>query len=89
MGKRVQVRNLSLTVDDGQLTSLCAAFGSVKKANVVVDQYNGVSRGFGYVEMSSAKEAAACIESLNGQEHSGRALAVTEAPASSSRAKRR
>ena len=39
----------------------------------------GRSRGFGFVEMSTAEEAAAAIEQLNGKEFAGRNLTVNEA----------
>src|SRR5207249_10729533 len=39
----------------------------------------GRSRGFGFVEMATAEEAAAAIEQFNGKEFSGRNLTVNEA----------
>jgi len=39
----------------------------------------GRSRGFAFVEMSSADEANAAIEQFNGKEVGGRALKVNEA----------
>ena len=39
----------------------------------------GRSRGFGFVEMATAEEAAAAIEQLNGKDFGGRNLTVNEA----------
>src|SRR5438045_9466136 len=39
----------------------------------------GRSRGFWFVEMATAEEAAAAIEQFNGKEFSGRNLTVNEA----------
>jgi RNA recognition motif-containing protein len=39
----------------------------------------GRSRGFGFVEMSSAEEAQAGMDALNGTEVEGRTLVVNEA----------
>ena len=79
MSKRLHVGNLAHTVDTAQLETIFATIGKVSNAKVMVGPYDGKSRGFGYVEMSSVKEATDCIERLHGHEHEGRPLAVTEA----------
>ena len=56
-----------------------AKFGPVDSAKIVMDRDTGRSKGFGFVEMSSADEAAAAIEKLNGQDMGGRSLVVNEA----------
>ena len=55
------------------------ALGTVQSANLIEDRETGRSRGFGFVEMSTADEAKAAITSLNGKEVDGRALTVNEA----------
>ena len=89
MGKRLQIRNIPHTFDSNQLQELCTPYGSVKSATVVVDQYSGKSRGFGYVEMSSPGEALKVIEQMHGKSHEGKELAITEAPAAKRGAKAR
>jgi RNA recognition motif-containing protein len=64
-----------------ELEQLFAPFGTVQSAKVIEDRDTGRSRGFGFVEMASAKEADAAIAGLNGQQHDGRALIVNEARA--------
>lgn len=79
MGKKLYVGNLSYAVDDQSLAGLFAEFGQVESARVVMDRDSGRSKGFAFVEMSTDAEASAAIAQLNGTEHSGRALNVSEA----------
>ena len=48
-------------------------------ATVVTDRDTGRSRGFGFVEMSSASEAGRAITELNGRDVGGRQIDVSEA----------
>jgi RNA recognition motif-containing protein len=43
---------------------------------VIKDRATGRSKGFGFVEMSSAEEAQAAINKFHGQDFGGRALTV-------------
>ncbi len=79
MGKKIYVGNLSYSTDDNSLTDLFSQFGQVESARIVMDRDSGRSKGFAFVEMSSEDEASAAISKLNGTEHSGRALNVSEA----------
>lgn len=79
MGKKIYVGNLSYSVDDESLSQLFAEFGTVESARVIMDRDSGRSKGFAFVEMSSDSEAQAAISKLNGVEHSGRAMNVSEA----------
>ncbi|MFO0924917.1 MAG: hypothetical protein U0905_20820 [Pirellulales bacterium] len=62
MSKKLYCGNLSYSVGSSQLEQMFAAFGSVVSAQVIVDRDTGRSKGFGFVEMSSAQEATAAIE---------------------------
>jgi cold-inducible RNA-binding protein len=79
MGKKLYVGNLSYDMNDAGLQELFAAHGTVDSAQVIMDRDAGRSKGFGFVEMSSAAEADAAIAALNGKENGGRALKVNEA----------
>ena len=79
MGRRLYVGNLSYAMDDRTLDGLFAAHGTVESAQVINDRTTGQSKGFGFVEMSSNAEAQSAISALNGTEHDGRALNVSEA----------
>ena len=53
--------------------------GTVQSASIIEDRETGRSRGFAFVEMSSAEEAKAAITSFDGKEIDGRNLKVNEA----------
>jgi len=79
MGKKLFVGNLSFSTSDADLEALFASAGTVESATVVTDRDTGRSRGFGFVEMSSASEASQAISELNGREVGGRQINVSEA----------
>ncbi|MFN8542767.1 MAG: RNA-binding protein [Candidatus Binatia bacterium] len=84
MGKKIFVGNLSFNTSSADLESLFSKAGTCESATVVTDRETGRSRGFGFVEMSTASEAQQAISSLNGTELQGRALNVSEAKERSS-----
>lgn len=79
MSKKLYVGNLSYSVDNRELESMFSAHGSVSSATVITDRETGRSKGFGFVEMGSDKEADAAISALHGKEVGGRSLTVNEA----------
>ncbi len=79
MSTKLYVGNLSFGVTSDDLHEHFAQAGAVESAKVVEDRDTGRSRGFGFVEMSSAEEAQAAIEQFNGQDLDGRNLVVNEA----------
>jgi RNA recognition motif-containing protein len=76
MEAKLYVGNLPYTTADADLQSLFSQAGTVKSAQVIKDRVSGRSKGFGFVEMSSAEEAQAAINKFNGQDFNGRALTV-------------
>jgi RNA recognition motif-containing protein len=84
MGKKLFVGNLSFDTTSAQLESLFSEVGPCDSASVVTDRNTGRSRGFGFVEMSSAADAQKAISALNGRELQGRTLNVSEAKERSS-----
>src|SRR5262244_2989453 len=79
MGKKLFVGNLSFETTSADLEALFAQAGQCESASVITDRATGRSRGFGFVEMSSAAEAQKAIATLNGRELQGRTLNVSEA----------
>ena len=79
MGKKLYVGNLSYDVDSSALGELFTPHGTVTSSQIIMDRDTGQSKGFGFVEMGSDKEAQDAIGALNGQDHGGRALTVNEA----------
>ena len=80
MGTRLYVGNLSYNVTEPELREAFAEGGrNVVEVKVVMDRETGRPRGFAFVEMATAEDASAVIESLNGRTIQGRAIAVSEA----------
>lgn len=79
MSTKLYVGNLSFHLTSDDLQEHFAQAGTVESAKVIEDRDTGRSRGFGFVEMSSAEEAQAAIEQFNGEDLDGRSLVVNEA----------
>lgn len=88
MGKKIYVGNLSFNTNEDELISLFANHGTVETAKIITDRDSGRSKGFAFVEMGSDDEAKNAIESLNGTEHNGRSLNISEAKPMAPREKR-
>jgi len=76
MSNKLYVGNLSYSVRDDDLQQHFSAFGQVQSAKVMMERDTGRSKGFGFVEMSSAEEAQAAIQALHGKNMGGRDLTV-------------
>lgn len=79
MENKLYVGNLSYSMTDDDLGEQFSQFGNVQSAKVMSDRDTGRSKGFGFVEMSSAAEAQAAIDALNGKSVGGRPLVVNVA----------
>jgi RNA recognition motif-containing protein len=79
VGNKLYIGNLEYEVTSQELQDLFGQAGSCKSAAVINDRETGQSRGFGFVEMSSASEAQKAIQQFNGYALKGRALKVNEA----------
>ena len=79
MEKKLYVGSLSYGTNEDALKELFSQAGKVESATVIVDRFSGRSKGFGFVEMSSEKEAKKAIEMFNGKELDGRNIIVSEA----------
>jgi RNA recognition motif-containing protein len=75
----VFVGNLSYQTTEAELESAFGEFGAVERVSIVRDRDTGQPRGFAFVEMTNAAEAAKAISALNGREINGRAINVNEA----------
>src|SRR6476469_8070271 len=79
MNTRLYVGNLSFnTTADGVRTAF-QQFGTVSDVHLVTDRETGRSRGFAFVTMGTAEEAAKAIEGMDGKTLDGRPLRVNEA----------
>ena len=71
------VGNLPYTTTADDLRTAFGAYGTVTRAQIVIDRETNRSRGFGFVEMSSGGPEA--VAALNGADFHGRRLTVNEA----------
>jgi cold-inducible RNA-binding protein len=76
MNNKLFVGNLSFNTTENDLQDAFAAHGTVLEANLMMDRMSGRPRGFGFVTMSTAEEAQAAIDALNGAALDGRNLTV-------------
>jgi RNA recognition motif-containing protein len=79
MSTKLYVGNLSFNTSTQDLEALFGEIGTVESTNIIEDRETGRSRGFGFVEMSTAEAAQNAIATLNGKDVDGRALTVNEA----------
>lgn len=79
MNNRLYVGNLSYDTSEAALRSHFAGAGEITEVQVVSDRVTGQSRGFAFVTMASAQEAAKATAELNGSTLDGRALRVDQA----------
>jgi RNA recognition motif-containing protein len=76
---KLYVGNLSKQVTDAQLNELAVPYGKLLSATVATERATGDSKGFGFLEFSSADEGKAAITGLDGRDVNGQALKVSEA----------
>jgi len=79
MSNKIYVGNMSYNTNEDNLADLFAQYGDVVSAKIIMDQYSGRSKGFGFIEMENAEGAASAIAALNGKDFDGRELKVNEA----------
>src|SRR5882724_9707620 len=76
---RLFVGNLSYQTMENDLQELFSGAGVVTSVNLMLDKFTGKSRGFAFVEFSSADEANKAVEMFHGKDLQGRALTVNVA----------
>ncbi len=80
MSTKIYVGNLPYTCDQEQLKALFGEEGRVvEDVAIITDRTTGQPRGFAFVQMASATDAAKAIEALHGKSFGGRTLTVNEA----------
>ena len=79
MSRKLYVGNIPFSFTEDSLNNSFSNFGTVDSARLIMDQYTGRAKGFGFVEMASDEEAQRAIEGMNGKEFEGRVLTVNEA----------
>jgi len=79
MGDKLFVGNLPFTVTSEKLSELFSPYGEIKEATVIMNKFNGRSKGFGFVTFASEESAAKAVAEMNGKEVEGRQMTVSEA----------
>jgi len=83
------IGNLSHDVTEVDLREAFETYGEVTSAKVIKDNYSGMSKGFGFVEMPNNSEVDKAMKALNGEDLKGKALKVSEARPKSDKRKNR
>jgi RNA recognition motif-containing protein len=79
MGKNLYIGNLSPEVTQEDLRENFEKVGRVVSAVIIKDKFTGASRGFGFVEMATEKDAQEAIQRFNGGKLADRSIVVNEA----------
>ncbi len=76
MAHKLFIGGLAFSTSNDRLREVFAQAGAVQSAAVVTDRDTGQSRGFGFVEMATAEDAAEAVKKFNGKDLDGRTLKV-------------
>jgi RNA recognition motif-containing protein len=79
MLSKLHIGNLAYSVSNSDLEELFSKIGQVHSVSIIMDHFTGQSKGFGFVEMTNAEDAAKAIEQFNDTELKGRSIKVNEA----------
>ena len=79
MGKKLYVGSIPFSATEESLRDLFTGIGEVESVKIITDADTGRSKGFGFIEMSSAEDAKKAIDQLNNTKFMERALVVNEA----------
>ncbi len=85
---RLFVGNLAYRTMEQDLQEYFSQAGVVTSVSVMLDKFTGKSRGFAFVELSSAEEANRAVEMFHNKEFQGRTLTVNIARPREERAPR-
>ena len=79
MSNKIYVGNLSFNILEDALRGVFTKFGNVASCKLIKDRDTGRSKGFGFIEMDTVKEAQDAILGLDGTDLDGRSMRVNEA----------
>ena len=88
MATKLYIGNLPFKTKEEDLQTLFQQAGAVESVNIIRDKFSGQSRGFGFVEMTSAEDAEKAIQMFNGHSMDNREIVVNEARPQAPRAPR-
>jgi cold-inducible RNA-binding protein len=73
---RLFVGNLSYRTMQNDLQDYFSQAGVVSSVDLMLDKFTGKSRGFAFIEFSTAEEAVKAVEMFHNKEFQGRSLTV-------------
>lgn len=79
MNKNLYIGNLANEVTEEDLKANFSEVGKVVSVAIIKDKYTGMTRGFGFVEMETEKDAQEAVKKFNGGELHGKVITVNEA----------
>tara|TARA_B110000908_G_C9917583_1_gene298170 strand:- start:217 stop:489 length:273 start_codon:yes stop_codon:yes gene_type:complete len=62
---KILIRNLDRETTEQELQIAFEAHGKVQASDIVKEKSNGLSKGFGFIEMPKAGEAKVAVKNLN------------------------
>lgn len=85
---RLFVGNLAYQTMENDLQEYFSQAGVVTSVNLMLDKFTGKSRGFAFIEFSTAEDANKAVEMFHSKEFQGRQLTVNVARPREERAPR-
>ena len=79
MSTKLYVGNLPFDLSESELIRIFSKAGQVASVKLICDLFDGRSRGYGFVEMTTDQEVDRAVETLNGCEIKGRRIRVASA----------
>jgi len=83
------IGSLPYNITESELSELCKPYGDVISTKLIIDQFTGKTKGFGFVEMSNRSQGHKVMEELNGKEYNHRTLVCNEAKPPAKKGQRR
>lgn len=78
-GSNLFVTGIAPSLTESALSALFERYGEVENCSIMLDPHTKESRGFGFVKMTTAEQADAAKEALQGETHDGRTLSIEKA----------
>ena len=75
----IYIGQLPYSVTEEELREMFRQYGEVASLNLIMDNYTGQSKGFGFIDMPNNSEADKAIKGLNKSMLKGREIKVNQA----------
>ncbi|NQY66680.1 MAG: RNA-binding protein [Flavobacteriales bacterium] len=72
----IYVGNIPYSMTEEDLQKIFGEHGAVQSAKIIVNKFNGRSKGFGFVDMDNASVEETAVSELDGKDIDGRNLRV-------------